>query len=82
VGEAARAVRPQEHRPRLVPAVGPGRHPREDLGGAGRRVRRTGRGPMAVAIGRRDAGQGPVRGGKRRARIPPTAARRGPRRAC
>jgi putative transposase len=34
-----------------------------------------------LAGGRRHAGQGPVRGGKRRARTPPTAARRGPRRA-
>ena len=41
VGPAARAVRPQEHRPRLVPAVGRGGRLREDLGGAGRRVRRT-----------------------------------------
>ena len=45
-------------------------------------MRRDRRGAVAVAIGRRDAGQGPVRGGKRRARIPPIAARRGPRRAC
>ena len=82
VGPTARAVRPQEHGPRLVPAVGPRRDLREDLGGAGRRVRRTRRRAVAVAIGRRDAGQGPVRGGKRRARIPPIAARRGPRRAC
>src|SRR3712207_6523522 len=39
------------------------RRAREDLGGAGRRVRRTRRGRMEVAGGRRDAGQGPVRGG-------------------
>jgi hypothetical protein len=82
VGPTPRAVRPQEHRPRLVPALGPRRHLREDLGGAGRRVRRTRRGGLAMAIGRRDAGQGPVRGGKRRARIPPIAARKGPRRVC
>jgi hypothetical protein len=82
VGEAARAIRPQEHRPRPVPAVGRGRHLREDLGRAGRRVRRTRRGEVGVAERRRDAGQVPVRGGKRRARIPPIAARRGPRRAC
>jgi hypothetical protein len=36
MGEAARAVRPQEHRPRLVPALGRGRDLREDLGGPGR----------------------------------------------
>ena len=81
MGAAARAVRPQEHRPRLVPAMGRRRHLREDLGGAGRGMRRDRRRAVAVAIGRRDAGQGPVRGGKRRARIPPIAARKGPRRA-
>jgi hypothetical protein len=81
VGATARAVRPQEHRPRLVPAVGRGRDLREDLGGPGRGMRRDRRGAVAVAIGRRDAGQGPVRGGKRRARTPPIAARRAPRRA-
>ena len=82
VGPAARAVRPQEHRPRLVPEMGRGGHLRGDLGGTGRRVRRAGRGPVGVAIGRRDAGQGPVRGGRRRAGTPPTAASGGPRRAC
>jgi hypothetical protein len=81
VGPTPGAVRPQEHGLRLVPALGRRRHLREDLGGAGRGVRRTRRGAVAVAVGRRDAGQGPVRGGKRRARIPPTAARKGPRRA-
>jgi hypothetical protein len=44
-------------------------------------MRRDRRRALAVAIGRRDAGQGPVRGGKRRAGIPPIAARWGPRRA-
>jgi hypothetical protein len=82
VGPTPRAVRPQEHRPWLVPAVGRGGRLREGLGGPGRRVRRTRRGAVAVAGGRRDAGQGPVRGGKRWARIPPTAARKAPRRAC
>jgi hypothetical protein len=81
VGPTARAVRPQEHRPRLVPEMGRGGHLRGDLGGARRRVRRAGRGAVGVAVGRRDAGQGPVRGGKRRAGTRPTAARRGPRRA-
>jgi hypothetical protein len=79
VERTARQVRPQEHRPRLVPALGRGRGLREDLGAARGRVRRTRRGPVEVAGGRRDAGQGPVRGGKRRARTPPTAARRAPR---
>jgi hypothetical protein len=82
VGAITGQVRPQEHRPRLVPTLGPGRYLREDLGGPGRRVRRTRRRAVAVAIGRRDAGQGPVRGGKRRAEIPPIAANRAPRRAC
>jgi hypothetical protein len=81
VGEAARAVRPQEHGPRLVPALGRGGHLREDLGRTGPGMRRDRRRAVAMAIGRRDAGQGPVRGGKRRARIPPIAARKGPRRA-
>jgi hypothetical protein len=45
-------------------------------------VRRTRRRAVGVAVGRRHAGQGPVRGGKRRAGTPPTAARGGPRRAC
>ena len=35
-----------------------------------------------MAGGRRDAGQGPVRGGKRRAATPPTGASPAPRRAC
>jgi hypothetical protein len=35
---------------------------------------------VAMAECRRDAGQVPVRGGKRRAGIPPIAARKGPRR--
>jgi hypothetical protein len=81
VGPTARAVRPQEHRPRLVPAPGRGGHLREDLGRAGRRVRRARRGAVGVAERRRDAGQGQVRGGKRRAGTPPIAARRAPRRA-
>jgi hypothetical protein len=81
VGAAPRAVRAQEHGPRLVPALGRGGHLREDLGPVGRRVRRARRGEVGVAVGRRDAGQGPERGGKRRAGTPPTAARRGPRRA-
>jgi transposase len=37
---------------------------REDLGPAGRRIRRTRRDPVEVAGGRRDAGQGPLRGEK------------------
>jgi|SRR5208337_4126248 len=38
VGPTARAVRTQEHRPRLVPALGPSRDLQADLGGPGRRV--------------------------------------------
>jgi hypothetical protein len=78
----APAVRPQEHGPRLVPTLGRGGRLRGDLGGVGRRMRRTRRGAVGVAGHRRDAGQGPVRGGKRRARIPPIAGKAGPRRAC
>ena len=71
-------ARPQEHRPRLVPAVVRGGIMEriwaalvecDELGGVQWQWQRR----------RRDAGQGPVRG-KRRARIPPIAARRGPRR--
>ena len=36
MGPVARAVRPQEHRLRLVPTLGQRRHLRENLGGAGR----------------------------------------------
>jgi hypothetical protein len=82
VGPTPRAVRPQEYGPRLVPAVGGRGRAGEDLGGAGRRVRRTRGGRVEVAECRRDAGQGPVRGGKRRARTPPTAGKWGRRRAC
>jgi hypothetical protein len=82
VERTAREVRPQEHGPRLVPAVGRRGGAGEDLGGAGRRVRRARGGRVEVAERRRDAGQGPVRGGKRRAGTPPTAGRWARRRAC
>jgi hypothetical protein len=81
VGPTPRAVRAQEHGPRLVPTLGRGGHLREDLGGAGGRMRRTRRSPVGLAIGRRDAGQGPVRGEKSRARTPPIAGNEAPRRA-
>ena len=77
VGPAARAVRPQEHRPRLVPAVGRGRHLREDLGGAGRRVRRTRRGAVAVAESA-DAMLGKARfGGKKTGKNPTDRGKKG-----
>jgi hypothetical protein len=79
VGATAPQVRPQEHRPRLVPALVQGGRHGADLGRLGRGLRRVGRGGLAVAECRRLAGQVPVRGGKRRARIPPTVARWGPR---
>jgi hypothetical protein len=82
VGPAPQQVRAQEHRPRLVPALVRRRRHGADLAGPHRGVRRTGRGGLAVAGRRRVPGQGPVRGEKRRARIPPTAGRKGPRRAC
>ena len=75
--QLAPQVRPQEHRPRLVPALVRRRGHGTDLGRPRRRVRRVGGGGLAVAERRRLAGQGPVRGGKRWARIPPIAARKG-----
>ncbi len=79
VGTTAPQVRPQEHRPRLVPALVRRRCHGADLGGPRPGVRRVGCGGLAVAERRCLAGQGPVRGGKRRAPIPRIAARRGPR---
>ena len=77
VGPIARAVRSQEHRPRLVPALGRGRDLRA----------RSGRcwSPSATnSAGCSGSGNRPTRcwarpgsGGKRRARIPPIAARKG-----
>ncbi len=80
-GRGCPSVRPQEHRPRLVPALGRGGHLREDLGGAGRRVRRDRRGAVAVAERPTRCWARPGAGGKRRAGIRPIAASRGPRRA-
>ena len=78
VGATPPPVRPQEPRPRLVPAPVRGRRHGADLGRPRRGLRRVGRGRMAVAERRGDAGQGPVRGGKRRARIPRIVARWAP----
>jgi hypothetical protein len=79
VGPTPPRGRPQEHRPRSVPAPLPrGRHA-TDLGRPRRGPRRAGRGGLAVAECRRLAGQGPVRGGRRRARTPPIAGRWAPR---
>src|SRR3981081_269579 len=52
--EKSWAVWPPATCPRMVPGVGRGWHLREDVGGAGRRVRRTRRGPVAMAECRRD----------------------------
>jgi hypothetical protein len=79
VGPTPPQVRPQEHRPRLVPALVPGGRHATDLGRPRRGLRRVGRGGLAVAERRRLAGQGPVRGGKRRARTPPIAGNWAPR---
>ncbi len=79
VGPTAPQVRPQEHRPRLVPTLVLGRCDATDLGGSRRGVRRVECGGLGVAERRCGTGQGPVRGGKRRARTPRTAARWGPR---
>jgi hypothetical protein len=65
VGATPPQVRPQEHRPRLVPALVCRRGHGADLGGPGRGVRRVGGSGLAVAERRRVAGQGPVWGGKR-----------------
>src|SRR5262249_24016275 len=81
VGEVAAQVRPQEHSPRLVPALVPRRRPAAHLGGVGPGVRGPrGRG-LAMAGGRRAAGQGPVRGGKRWGKTPRTRARGAPKQA-
>jgi hypothetical protein len=65
VGATAPQVRPQEHRPRLVPALVRRRRHGADLGRPHRGMRRVGRRRLALAERRCDAGQGPVRGGKR-----------------
>jgi hypothetical protein len=79
VGTTPPPVRPQEHRPRLVPTLVCRRGPGTDLGGPRRRVRRVGCRRLAVAEWRRLAGQGPVRGGKSWARIRRIVAKWGPR---
>ena len=77
VGPTARAVRPQEHGPRLVPAVGRGGHLREDLGGAGRRVRRTRRGPVAMAERPTRCWARPGSGGKKTGKNPTDRGKKG-----
>ena len=77
VGPAARAVRPQEHGPRLVPALGRGGHLREDLGGAGRRVRRTRRGAVAVASRPTRCWARPGSGGKKTGKNPTDRGKKG-----
>src|SRR5579872_2539810 len=82
MGTAPPQVRPQEHRPRLVPTLVPRRCHGTNLGRPCQGVRRVGRRGLEVAECRWLAGQGSVRGGKRWGKTPPIAGKWAPRSRC